>query len=619
MAQIHMRGADIENSAGASTAPLVALFERDDSLAVPLLSQMRMAGYDVRAARTPVELFDLLGKNFVSLVLVDLGNATAGRREFWVALDAQRRGRALQVMTFRYISPVSAYDLEFETSARAIADVEIHSVHEFVRVVDAVRQRIPLNGAVPGTGVGIAPGAPIPPLGAALGAPAPFSMPLGGPQFGRMSPGAPGANPFTYPPQPAQSAFPSPWSVPPQPPLQPLGAQGGWGTPASDPFTPNGGYNPYGGLSPLYESPLSPLPNPGSSTAQITPAWASSPFASPAGVNPFAAEVEESPFDHPNDVNPFAAEPAPAAPSSAPAFGAANAPGASPFAAPFAAPAAAPAAAPWGGSSSQPAAPQRPQSQQSYGGYGSASAASYPGGFGASGYGSPQDDAIQDAWIPPDDELDGQTGMVPEVAFSAPSFPSYPSQPSARAPQAAPRAASAPAPASERRADYGQSYDRGYDQAPSQDYDDDYGADDFYRPRQHNPSVSRQATAAQVPAIRMPVNEAEEALGQVLVEGALLTPNKLDALKGIQQMLAGVNMHVKLGELALRFKFLSPDQLLAALLVSRGLVSPQQIAALGRVKQELAVTGMDHDLETLLVMFNVLPAEQLRELRAELV
>jgi hypothetical protein len=104
----------------------------------------------------------------------------------------------------------------------------------------------------------------------------------------------------------------------------------------------------------------------------------------------------------------------------------------------------------------------------------------------------------------------------------------------------------------------------------------------------------------------------------VLVEGALLTEQRLDALKGIQQMLASVEMDFKLGELALLFKFLSPDQLLAALLVSRGLVSPQQIAGLGRVKQELSGSGMDYDLETLLAMFHILPPEQLHALRAEL-
>jgi hypothetical protein len=107
-------------------------------------------------------------------------------------------------------------------------------------------------------------------------------------------------------------------------------------------------------------------------------------------------------------------------------------------------------------------------------------------------------------------------------------------------------------------------------------------------------------------------------LGTVLVDGALLTENKLEVLKGIQQMLSSVDMSFKLGELALLFKFLSPDQLLAALLVSRGLVSPQQIAGLGRVKQELAGSGMDYDLEALLSMFHILPPEQLHRLRAEL-
>jgi hypothetical protein len=89
-------------------------------------------------------------------------------------------------------------------------------------------------------------------------------------------------------------------------------------------------------------------------------------------------------------------------------------------------------------------------------------------------------------------------------------------------------------------------------------------------------------------------------------------------LKGVQAMLAGVNVHRKLGDLALMFKFLSADQLLAALLVSRGLVSPQQIASLGRVKQELAASGVDNDLESLLVSFHILPADKVRGIRAEL-
>jgi hypothetical protein len=83
-------------------------------------------------------------------------------------------------------------------------------------------------------------------------------------------------------------------------------------------------------------------------------------------------------------------------------------------------------------------------------------------------------------------------------------------------------------------------------------------------------------------------------------------------------MLTTVEMDFKLGELALLFKFLSPDQLLAALLVSRRLVSPQQIAALGRIKQELGGSGINYDLETLLVMFHILSRDELSRLRDEL-
>src|SRR5579859_507152 len=111
MATFQIAGSSLDNDANSSTAPLVVLFERDDAIAVPLLSQLRMAGYDVRSSRTPVELFDILGKQLVALVLVDLGSATAGRREFWVALDAQRRGRAIQVMTFRYTPPGGLFDM----------------------------------------------------------------------------------------------------------------------------------------------------------------------------------------------------------------------------------------------------------------------------------------------------------------------------------------------------------------------------------------------------------------------------------------------------------------------------------------------------------------------------
>ena len=118
--------------------------------------------------------------------------------------------------------------------------------------------------------------------------------------------------------------------------------------------------------------------------------------------------------------------------------------------------------------------------------------------------------------------------------------------------------------------------------------------------------------------LRPPLSPQEESLGSVLVEGALLSEEKLEALQEMQQMLANANMDYKLGELAVLFKFLSPDQLLAALLVSRGLVSPQQIANLGRTKQDLANSGMDYNLADLLTMFHVLPEDQVRQICQEI-
>ena len=121
----------------------------------------------------------------------------------------------------------------------------------------------------------------------------------------------------------------------------------------------------------------------------------------------------------------------------------------------------------------------------------------------------------------------------------------------------------------------------------------------------------------QLPVVRAST-PTEQTLGSVLVEGALLSEKKLETLQGVQQMLSGVNMNFKLGELALLFKFLSPDQLLAALLVSRGLVSPQRIASLGRAKQDLANSGMDFNLADLLIRFQILPEEQLRRIQSEI-
>ena len=202
---------------------------------------------------------------------------------------------------------------------------------------------------------------------------------------------------------------------------------------------------------------------------------------------------------------------------------------------------------------------------------------------------------ISDAWTPPD--MDGETGVVPELAYAPLGGSSHAAGPDSWL------AGNRPDWEREEPRDSASYTMRGY-QSPSA-------------------QLTRMETApiptpqfSNLPAVS--ASPTDRALGTVLVEGALLSPQKLEALRGIQAMLASVDMSFKLGELALVFKFLSPDQLLAALLVSRGYVSPQQIAGLGRVKQELAASGMDYDLEALLGMFHILPPEQLRQIRTDL-
>lgn len=653
MATFQIAGSALDATATATTtAPLVVLFERDDAIAVPLLSQIRLAQYDVRAARTPVELFDTLSKQEVALVLVDLGNATAGRREFWVALDAQRRGQSTQILTFRYTPPGSIFDTDFEPSARAIADIEVSSANEFEQIISAIRQRVPLTGGSPAPAQqGLFGSGALGPLPQQ----SPFASASPSNPFATSTPSNPFAGPAATPSNPfaAAPATPAGFVVPPSlgyyspPPASPI----------SDPFAASPPL-PRAGLG----APPPPQPRaPQAAAPAPAPAATASPFARPASVNPFApAMADASPFTPATNASPFA--PTASAPPGAPNTDA------SPFAQPLSAnpfagevpapgptarmpvPPASLAAAPpaalddfeqraaklsemyasqfglqssGGAQGSMPAqAPAAPLGGASPGGweqtasFGGAFSQSGPGGlsslpaFGASDHRGARE-PIADAWTPPDAdpdilaeldaELDGQTGVVPEMAYRPISDPSE-RMPTVAVNPISP--APTPAPDPLPHAVAGDSW------LTSEPEISHVPTSVALQPTSPAPVVSRLPTLHNEPA--------ERALGNVLVEGALLSPEKLDALRGIQRLLADVNMDFRLGELALHFQFLSPDQLLAAMLVSRGLVSPQQIAGLGRAKQDLAKSGMDYDLEQLLVKFHILPAEQIHALRAEL-
>lgn len=568
MASFYVPDATRDAPAHSATTPLVMLFERDDAIAVPLLSQLRLAGYDVRSARTPVELFDTLGKNLVALVLVDLGVATAGRREFWVALDAQRRGRALQVMTYRYLTPTTPLEPEFDPAARALADVDVHGPQDLPTLIAAVRQRIPLHQSTASAAPAVPGAAPMAHVASAGQMPEWTPGTMAPPRVPLPSSGDPMALPHarTLFPQTTAMLPPGAAAVYPQPGYGPF--PGAPQAPAAQPYA---GAQPYAPLA---------YPPPSGAAAP----WEASPFAHPGAANPFAREAEYSPFAQPYAINPFAGQV-----------------GVEPASQPVAA--AAPLAMPsgdlvydqqgWSHTSTPQVAPSTPQVDRTPPGV-----PAMPGA--PDSYGAPAPAAFSDAWIPPDSDAADEASSAYEPTYQPVSML-----------------------AGERAAGIEWAAGHAAPQRPLTQV-----AVLERREAVHTQPTFGQGETAPVslplrnnlpnnlPAVQ---SQAEQALSTVLVEGALLTPAKLEVLTGIQQMLSSVDMSFKLGELALLFRFLSPDQLLAALLVSRGLVSPQQIAGLGRVKQELAASGMDHDLESLLIMFHILPAEQLRRLRAELV
>lgn len=127
-----------------SGGPHILLFERDQQLTTLLSSELALAGYEVHTARTAVEVFDAIARFPVRLVMVDLAQAQAGRREFWVALDAQRRGRGVQVFTFR-CSNLAGYgpDDPDERVQTVLTDLEVDGMMGVVKLVDAVRTRVP--------------------------------------------------------------------------------------------------------------------------------------------------------------------------------------------------------------------------------------------------------------------------------------------------------------------------------------------------------------------------------------------------------------------------------------------------------------------------------------------
>src|SRR5260370_22436624 len=127
-----------------SGGPHILLFERDQQLTTLLISEFQLAGYECHPARKAVEVFDAIARNPIRLVLVNLAQPAASRREFWVALDTQRRGRGVQVLTFRSMNIAGYGSDDFEDTSRIVlTDIEVDGMVGIMNLVDAVRSRIP--------------------------------------------------------------------------------------------------------------------------------------------------------------------------------------------------------------------------------------------------------------------------------------------------------------------------------------------------------------------------------------------------------------------------------------------------------------------------------------------
>ena len=599
--------------------PHILLFERDQQLVVLLTSELQLAGYECHAARTAVEVFDAIARYPVRLVLVDLAQAAATRREFWVALDTQRRGRGVQVLTF-HCTNIAGYgpsteDVE-ERSQTVPADIEVDGMLGIMNMVNAIRSRIAVSNsgtisrlsanANSTSSIGGQVTAPLPSVIANNSSqtdigtlPTSSSQPPVTPATIAASPSSPkevlrtAAPNFTdkiraviYPNQRSwrspgastsrdnnvedrQSVAPGEQPTPTNP-SQP-----------ADPFVTGQARRPMDGVI----SPTSPKE---SGLAQLSRMLQEqrSPMLEDLAQgftgeqeNQFLEESTQQQRVRQADATPISAMPLRASP-------------------------------------------------------------------------------IQD--LPTDRLTRGQSDLSsPNVRrpneaahLHYTHFQSSPTLMSINTP--APTAAS---PSSLQKEESQHSVEAAYStqrmlpEKPSSveeyfsgevrdngDNDSDRSVPDQVEVMEASDTIvpervqnvqkaadnavlldivqSLPPMSSPPPQLQVHNGRATRSLGSVLLEGHLVPQNRLEVAQRIQRMLRGVDMNYQLGEILLMFKLLTPDQLLAASLVSYGMITPAQISALGRIRQELHSIGLEYDLENLLILFRILTSEQLREVRA---
>ena len=619
-----------------SGGPHILLFERDQQLTGLLTSEFQLAGYECHAARTAVEVFDAIARFPIRLVLVNLAQAAASRREFWVALDAQRRGRGVQVFTFRCMN-LAGYgaDDPDERSRSVLTDMEVDGMLGVMNLVDAVRARIPgsTTGSFPR--LNTVPAVPGQEGSSRLNRPAEGdARPAAGqvtqttaPMLAASSPSASPADPTSVPEQngPARTGIPAPTFtdkiravIYPSNRSYALPPETNWSPHTAPAQRPTSGTD--AGIRPMV------APNTGDKDASIPPvapnqrmplqADGASTMASPgeeSGLAQLSRMVRENIPAYPEELSStmprMVAQPAPN--PTAPRFS--------------------PQEQPQAGSvtgqsivsDNRAERESVQQIQQEHPAVGARFIA--PASIGDLPL---RASPIEDLPIErPQERRSGQTGQMGQIGRigqkgQAPAPPGTPAEVS-REVKTEDGGQSQESIETEQdkvieRLLVDQSSASPLSQALRRHSDPQVTSEDvLLNIVQSLPPMSSLPTPPQSPP-QTPVlsGRATRSLGSVLLEGHLVPQHRLEVAQNIQRMLRAVDMNYQLGEILLMFKLLTPDQLLAASLVSYGLISASQISALGRIRQELHAIGLEYDLESLLVVFRILSPDQLREVRA---
>ncbi|TMD66568.1 MAG: hypothetical protein E6I91_08940 [Chloroflexi bacterium] len=575
--------------------PHILLFERDQQLVALLASELQLAGYECHAARTAVEVFDAIARYPVRLVLVNLAQAAAARREFWVALDTQRRGRGVQVVTF-HCTNLAGYgpssDDPDERSNSVVADIEVDGMLGIMNMVNTIHSRI----AISNTGTMSRLPANANPSSSLVGqttVPIPSVSPANPTQASNSIPFA--GTPGTSPTSTSQAAPPSAsielsrtmtpghtdkihaviypnqrsWSTIRDNSItdMPIGSnreqqpiqETGWSTRSypeqvsrfqEDTLLQQhvhpAGATPISTMnlraSPIQDMPIDRIPGPGGQ----------SDMSSYAGVRRYDQSIPHN-YAQPQVSQPLMSIATPVSPPQA--------------------------------QSVQPATVNPP-------------AVSMP---------APQQDATSQNRS---DERYNNTQFTVKELSPEPLI-----EEKSREKQRSIK--------DERGFEKNET--RSVEQVQTQTYvfevEEDTGLSELQPGVPDNALLldivqSLPPMSSPPPQPQVHNGRATRSLGSVLLEGHLVPQNRLEVAQNIQRMLRGVDMNYQLGEILLMFKLLTPDQLLAASLVSYGLITTTQISSLGRIRQELYAIGLEYDLENLLILFRILTSEQLREVRS---